>query len=241
MERVAFLVEESGLRISCLLNPGSLTVRRTSGVVLARSRSGSLTSAQLSDDPVQLTGGGTTELELELLFDVSIASSGVGDVRELTGPLWSLSENGSTPGPGRAGPPLVRFVWGKAWNVPAVVVAIAERLESFELDGRPRRSWLKLRLRRVSEPTVVRTDQDDARALPLDADLAAITLDAETATHEMLGVGDESGERLDELAHRYYGHPSWWRLLAAINGIDDPLQVPPGTVLALPNPAGGSR
>jgi hypothetical protein len=48
----------------------------------------------------------------------------------------------------------VRFIWGKSWNIPGVVLHVSERLERFNADGAPRRSWLSLRLRRVedSEP-----------------------------------------------------------------------------------------
>ncbi len=43
-----------------------------------------------------------------------------------------------------------------------------------------------------------------------------------------------SGERLDDLAARYYGDPRLWRLLAAVNNVDDPLRIPPGLVLRIP-------
>ena len=47
----------------------------------------------------------------------------------------------------------VRLVWGKSWNVPAVVVAVAERFERFDASGSPQRSWLRLRLLRVGAST----------------------------------------------------------------------------------------
>ncbi len=37
MERVAFLIEETGERIGCLLNPDSLVIRRSAGVQPRRS------------------------------------------------------------------------------------------------------------------------------------------------------------------------------------------------------------
>ena len=42
------------------------------------------------------------------------------------------------------------------------------------------------------------------------------------------------GERLDQIAYRYYGDPRYWRLLARFNGIDDPLHVAPGRLLRVP-------
>src|SRR5438132_13528251 len=95
MERVAFLIEETGVRLGCLLNPEGLVTRRIAGVRRRRSLSGHLTGTQLADDPLLYTGGGRMELELDLLFDVSLAGSSItsDDVRDLTRPLWDLGEN----------------------------------------------------------------------------------------------------------------------------------------------------
>src|SRR4051794_30450288 len=117
MERVAFLLEETNERLGCLLNPDSLVMRRTAGVVPRNSFGGYFTGMGLRDDPLLYTGGGRTELELNLLFDISLQGSSIEtrDVRDLTGPLWNLAEN-NRPTNDRKRPPLVRFVWGKSWN-----------------------------------------------------------------------------------------------------------------------------
>src|SRR5690349_7080966 len=120
MERVAFLVEGTGERIGCLLNPESIIVRRTAGVRPRRSAAGLLTGAALADDPILYTGGGTTEIDLDLLFDVTLPGSSaptvsstptgarpalpvLEDVRVLTGPLRQLAEGpvvtGESPAP----------------------------------------------------------------------------------------------------------------------------------------------
>jgi hypothetical protein len=52
------------------------------------------------------------------------------------------------------------------------------------------------------------------------------------SSHEIVGDGDS--ERLDTLAARYYGDPDFWRVIAHCNDIDDPQQLPRGTVLRLP-------
>ena len=155
MERVAFLLEHTGQRLSCLLNPSDLVIRRTAGVRPRYSIGGALTGKDLADHPLLFTGGGMTWLELALLFDVSLSDSGtvVEDVRELTGPLWELAENMSN-GRDYGRPPLVRLVWGKSWNIPGIVTAVAERLEYFTETGVPRRSWQRMRLHRVKEPAL---------------------------------------------------------------------------------------
>ena len=66
------------------------------------------------------------------------------DVKELTGPLWELSEN-YAGADGAARLRSVRLVWGKAWNVEGFVTAVAERFERFDPFGAPQRSWLRMR------------------------------------------------------------------------------------------------
>jgi Contractile injection system tube protein len=250
MERVAFLLEKTGERIPCLLNPASVVVRRLAGVEPRQSGSGPLTGAALKDDPLLYTGGGMTEILLDLLFDVNLAgsqstaatagSAAPGeDVRDLTQPLTTLAE-GSEGDDGYGQVPLVRFVWGKAWNILGVVAAVAERLEYFTPNGVPQRSWLRMRFVRTEEPA-----SEDAGSL--DDDLSPEDLpDSDDVspddlrfyqtkgTGERPGDGGSGAERLDEIAAKQYGNPAWWRLIASFNNIDDPTNVSAGDVLMLP-------
>lgn len=258
MERIAFLVERSGERIRCLLNPENLVMRRAAGVRPRRSVGGTLTGAGLADEPLLYTGGGRTELELKLLFDVLLAGSSINarDVRELTSPLWKLSENEA--GEEAYGqPPLVRLVWGKGWNVPGVVAAVAERLEHFTADGTPTRSWMRMRFLRVAEPARpapapgTQAPSSAAGAIANPAAAAKPTAQAATAAESLSEVGarahqTSAGERLDQVASNYYGafgDPSLWRPLAEFNGVGDPLRIPAGTVLRVPklSALGGQR
>ncbi len=234
MERVAFLIEQTGQRLSALLNPESLVMRRRSGVQVRSSMSGQLTAARLMDDPLLYTGGGETELELDLLFDASLLDPEASpDIRELTRPLWQLAENG-TASTTYGRPPLVRFLWGKVWNLPGIVQAVAERLEQFDASGTPQRSWLRMRLLRSGEPPppVVPPSPDSGMLLlPEGADVSPDNV----VVHEVIGAGpDSQGERLDIIAERYYGNATLWRAIAAFNDLDDPTSVPAGTLLRIP-------
>lgn len=227
MERVAFLIEDTGERIGCLLNPESLVFRRQAGVRTRQLAGGLVAGTGQSDDQLLCCGGGNTELTLNLLFDVSLAGSSVatGDVRDLTGPIWRLAENST--GGGR--PPLCRFVWGKSWHLPGIVTAVAERLEYFTIEGIPQRSWMRLRLRRVVEPVVAepsaarvqRARSGDMTGLP--------GLGASLESHEVRG-----DERPDQIASACYRDPTLVRALMTHNNIDDPLHIPAGTVLDIP-------
>lgn len=244
MERVAFLLEESGERLGALLNPESLEVRRTAGIQPRRTAGGQLTGAGLADDPLLYTGGGRTELDMDLLFDVSLVGTSVPveDVRALTHPLWLLAEN--IAGEERFGrPPVIRFVWGKAWNIPGVVAAVAERLERFTPSGIPQRSWLRLRMLRVADQAPFpeelggdATASDLPATPPLPDDLTVP--ETEIRVHVPLGDGEDdqqSGERIDQIAARYYGgNPALWRLVARYNQIDDPNRLPAGEPIRIP-------
>jgi hypothetical protein len=246
MERAAFLLPEDVPPLECLLNPETVVIRREAGIRRRRLAGGQLTGAGLSDDPLLYTGGGRTEIVLELLFDVNVSGmseeSRDGDVRDLTGRFWNLAENWT--GEDRYGePPVVRFVWGKVWNVPVVVAEVAERLEHFTSEGMPQRSWMKMKLLRVREPADTGQVQPVAQARVEEAIAAA--QGAATAEEIIEGIAAQTaganesheavaGERLADIAARYYGDPSYWRLLATVNNIDDPMNVPPGTTLIIP-------
>jgi hypothetical protein len=246
MERVAFLIEETGERISCMLNPESLTVRRTAGIGTRRSLGGNLTGVGLTDDTLLYTGGGMTEMDLELLFEVAIPDDPATitpDVRSLTAPLWQLAENTHGGNDNYGLPDMVRFLWGKSWNILGVVAAVSEHLDFFDSTGIPLRSWLKMRFLRVTE----KLKEDIERApLPVEAfpnqslpdDLAreaqtvTETPNAEVKLHQYV-----AGQRLDQLVREnygFYGHPSLWRLIAAYNGISDPLNIDIGKIIQFP-------
>lgn len=234
MERVAFLVDETGDRVDCLLNPETVEVSRLAGVRPRGAGTGQLVGAGLADDPLLFTGGGRTELLLDLLFDVELVEETTRpeDVRALTRKLWILAEN-SAEEHGSLRPPLVRLVWGKTWNVPGVIVTIAERFDAFAIGGSPRRSWLRLKLVRVAESA------QEAQA-GFDEELAAANTPKAAPGGAVLATGDGdaqpgySGVRFDLLANDALGSPLRWRLLAEHNRLANPFDVVPGSALAVP-------
>ena len=242
MERAAFLIEATGERIGCLLNPESVVMRRRAGIIPRQAPGGRLTGSGLADDPLLYTGGGQTELCLELLFDVNVAGSTVEaeNVQELTRPLWQLAENSEDfYGLGRL--PLVRFVWGKSFNLPGVIVAVAEKLEQFTLGGAPQRSWLTLRMLRVSEPVERATPFAGIETLafsPEDLYRQQSGRPNQVRRYETHQGGEELNfaDRLDVLAFTYLGSASLWRVLASLNNIDDPNHLSAGITLDIPSP-----
>lgn len=248
MERVTFLIEATGQRLGCLLNPTTLELTRSAGIRRRQGASGVIASRGWSDDPLLSVGGGVTELKTDLLFDLSVAGSNVKsrDVRDLTRPLWDLTESHTPLEGGR--PPVVQFFWGKRESFPAVVLAVAERLEHFTSEGVPQRSWLRLRMARIARPS---GPDDRAATDPLDGLRSdAVVTGARTGEGDDIVMGplaggagaqDEASEarpagvsRLDTVAAMYFGDASLWRWIADYNGVDDPARMGSDRQLRLP-------
>jgi hypothetical protein len=257
MERAIFLIESRAhtdtmgsparARVECMVNPSEVVLRRTAGVVPQRSLAPALGADDAYDDPLLLTGGGRTELFLELLFDLTMSGQAnpVADVRELTAHFWELTR--SRAGTDDENLPRVRFIWGRAWNFLAVIAALSERLEHFDSGGAPRRSWLRMQLLRVAdrvepmlgsdaEPIL---DEEQEEQLAQDGDEE--TGDDLIELHRAADRGEVLPSEQDaepapstwlmELAERVLGSASRWREIASQNDVEDPLCVPPGTVL----------
>lgn len=270
MERVAFLVEATGERISCMLNPEHIVQRRVAGLAPRRTGAGVIAGPARSDTPLLHTGGGRTEVELQLLFDIDLvpaplvpaptpppASDDVPaapvpppaqarrDVREFTRPLWDLAENSAESG---RGVPPVRMVLGKKWNMLAVVESLAERFERFDASGTPGRSWLSMRLIRIPDPNPPAADTTVPVTIP-DAATAAAAALVPDALHTVVGAGPAAdggspagGETLPELAARYFGGRSaLWRWLADVNLLDDVVWPEPGHDLLIPSAPENAR
>jgi hypothetical protein len=243
MERVAFLIEQTNQRIPCLLNPedqdDSFTIERSSGV--SREQEYAPSRTRLTDNPVVFRSRGDTRLNLKLLFDITLVDSRftVKDVRDLTRPIWQLSEYTAAHDSTQS-LPRVRFIWGQAWNIPVVVESVAERFERFTPYGVPQRSWMSLRLLRLtdeipptdlpSQYTPVDIPDFTSERLP---GAGSPVVDPGWGVHQLL-EGDTGGESLWQLAAQHYGDPSLWRLIARANNIDDPSNLPAGIILRIP-------
>ncbi|MBI1170006.1 hypothetical protein GC209_01285 [bacterium] len=256
MERVAFLVEKTGAQILCLLNPETVVVRRQAGLRSRRLATGAITGLALSDDPLIATGGGITEIDLDLLFDTDLDQDLkrkaapeaaapdqpppdllLPDVRDLTRPVWNLAENGEGAS-GFGAPPVVRMIWGRAWNIPGVVIAVSEKFERFAMDGRPQRSWLRLRLRRIDgETSAAPAPMPATTQFELPA-LGTAEADGEARWQSVLLMPDEFGmpnPRIDQIVAGHYGSLAALAAVLDYNAIDDPLNTPEGRVLVLPD------
>ena len=235
MEKIAFLVEDTGEQVYCLLNPETVVMTRTAGVEARQSSGGRLTGSGLADDPLLFTGGGRTELKLDLLFDVDLLPGHLeaSDVRQLTRRIWALAENSAEVQLQRR-PPLVRLLWGQALSIPCIITEVAERFDRFATDGSPLRSWLRLAFVRVGTAADAEGGEawELARRLP-PVDLAAPAVSAlevvtegdpaDGADLEARDTARINPVRLGLFSQQAFGNPFQWKELLTYNDIEDPL------------------
>jgi len=228
MERVVFYIESTGQSVRCLLNPEGLTLQRLSGLQERTSEGRPIAHHSMSDAPLINTGAGSTTIELKIMFDVTISQRVITDVRTLSKPLWDLAENHQVKSE-YTQPPIVRLVWGKTWNLPGIITAAAEKFESFDHDGIPKRSWMTLHFRRLSESSASskKPQKDTTQNSNITVNL--------TAANKIDNIELVPGARLDLLAEKYLGDSRKWRSIAQLNQINDPSNVTSSQMIKVPS------
>lgn len=174
------------------------------------------------DSPIlQYVRGQTETLTLELYFDSTEDGTAVGatPVTRETDRFYDLikaEEDTHVP-------PVLLVTWGSTsfpgWGrvgFQCVLDSVKQRYTFFDPTGVPLRAVLSVTLREYKTLT-----QQINGPNPPSADRTKAHVCAE-------------GETLSQVAGAEYGDPARWRVVAEANGIDDPLAVPAGKVLALP-------
>lgn len=197
--------------LTCMFNPTDYTFSKSVTWSEAKDRGANI--------PVlEFTGGESAILTLKLFFDTTDTGE---DVRsKYTNALWELAmvnkdKIDSKTGKGR--PPNVCFEWGNAWSFEAVVTSISTNFTLFREDGTPIRASVDVTLKQVKDPGKFPAQNPTSGG---------------AAGHKRHIV--QQSETLDYIAAREYGSAEHWRHIAEANGIDDPMRVQPGSVLALP-------
>jgi LysM repeat protein len=119
---------------------------------------------------------------------------------------------------GKAHPPVLLFRWGGPPRFEAYLEQVVVTYEMFSRDGTPVRASAVVKLQELS-----REQAEQARTNPTSGGVA------EYRTHIVA-----AGDTLHSVAYREYGKASYWRGLAVLNGIDDPLRIQPGVRLQIP-------
>jgi len=197
-------------KIDCLFNPTEYVIARTNSWK-ERTATGKETPA------LTFSGGGARTLTMDLFFDVFEQDG--GDVRTIVDKLWKLMTidsrlKNTTTQQGR--PPLVIFQWGPNWSFKAAITNLSVRYTLFRDDGTP--------VRATASVTFQEWDENVQGQNPTSLSREPGRKRREVRPNDTLAL----------IAYEEYGDATKWRLLADENSIEDPLNLQPGSVLAIP-------
>ena len=164
---------------------------------------------------VEFSGGDAETLTMELFFDTYESGR---DVRDYTNKIWNMmmidEKQKGKDNKGR--PPHCEFRWGRAWSFRAVITSLSQKFTLFHMDGTPARTTLNVTFKQVV---------DDKKRPPQNP----TTVSKPGYKTRMV----REGETLDWIAYDEYKDSKLWRLLADVNGLDNPMKLEPGQVLAI--------
>lgn len=207
----AFIAEvESGARVEFKFNPTTISI--STGASYNRDP----VQAATESPPARFTGTLPTTLKFKLLLDtVEEPGSDVSsDVQKML--QWTVPLSGSDP----KCPPQLMFSWGQLpvgtdGKFIGHLDSISVVYKMFAPDGAPIRADVDLSLTDVPKE-LPGTNPSSGAPKPY-------------RTHAVV-----DGESLHEIAYRTYGDAAFWRPVGAVNDVDDPLRLRPGTRLLLP-------
>ncbi|MCB0967703.1 MAG: LysM peptidoglycan-binding domain-containing protein [Ilumatobacter sp.] len=214
----AHLETESGDRIECMFNPTKFQFKLS-------NRWDSDNTPGRSAPKLRFAGGDGGAFSLSLVFDTTDTGTAVTDhtskLVKLLDIDTSLAGYDETKANGR--PPWVRFHWGTHLHTfKAVVNSVDVSFTYFSNEGLPLRANVEMALAQF-EPEANWGPQNPTSGTPVPE-----------RSHQV-----QVGETLDRLAARYYADATKWRDIAAANSILDPLDLKPGSVIAIPKQRGG--
>ena len=208
----AFLEVEGGAHLPCLFNPESLSVSRSN------TWQGSAAPGR-GVPTLRYEGASSATFSLNLFFDTTEDGQ---SVTKYTGKLLKLMEvDSSLPGSSdktqNARPPWVVFHWGDLHSFKAVIESMSLSFTYFSSTGIPLRAKVDMSLKQYQEELAF-GPQNPTSGTPY--------------PHRVHRV--QPGETLDRIAAMHFGDSTQWRRIADGNGIEDPLALRPGQVLAIP-------
>jgi LysM repeat protein len=208
----AYLLTEDNTKIPCLFNPAELALHQANGWAADIMPGKGVPT-------LRYTGASSGQLRLTLFFDTTDTGSAV---TEYTSKLVALMEvdsdlPGSSKSTNNVRPPWVVFHWGDFHSFKSVVSALDLSFEYFSATGTPLRARAALTLTQYEEDLAF-GPQNPTSGTP--------------RPHKVHRV--QPGETLDRIAAMHLGDANRWRQIASANGIEDPLSLRAGRVLAIP-------
>jgi Contractile injection system tube protein/LysM domain len=163
---------------------------------------------------------GTRQMSVSMQLFFDDFASAKGDVTPKITKLlkWQQPDKDGNP------PPLVKFQWGNKQleNFQGMITQLNINYSVFAKDGTPLQAKVDL--------TLEGADDVEAGTNP-----TSHALDMRRV-HTVV-----EGETIQSVAYDELGDPNYWRAIADVNTIDDPLRVRPGAALVIPSAADAAR
>lgn len=117
-------------------------------------------------------------------------------------------------------PPLLHIIWGEIFLMQCVLTNIDYDFSLFNKNGRAVRGTAKLSFKQI-----VAFDKGDS---------AKVTKGEKQSPDHTKVRTLRQGDSLQSIAHVEYEDVRMWKILAEHNNIDDPLNIPVGTIIEIP-------
>lgn len=195
-------------KIDFQFNPKELTLAKSAAWTRASGR------GNKKSGPPQYNGPQPSKLSLEMFFDASDRqdNSVVKTVEQLFACCVPTDASFQQK---KGSPPWVLFRWGGLTGFLSYVSSVSVKYTLFTSGGLPVRATCSVTLEELSG--------DAPGQNPTSGSLVP----------QRVHITVE-GDTLAGVAYREYGIAATWRAVADVNGIDDPMRLPPGTRLLLP-------
>jgi hypothetical protein len=178
----------------------------------------------------EFLGTGGLKLSMQLFFDDF--ASAKGDVTPKINKLFSWQVPNKDSSVQTWSPPLVKFAWGENGvlnGFQGILTDVSASYTMFNRSGTPIQATVDITIVQANGIPVPKWPD------PPGTNPTSHALDARRV-HVVV-----EGDTLASIAYSEYGDPGYWRALAEVNGIDDPLRVRPGANLVIPGAADAAR
>jgi hypothetical protein len=203
--------------IECMFNPTEYRLTQTLNVTRNNTPATSGGTAEYS-------GTNAMTLTTQLFFDDFASAKGDVTPKITTLLSWTHATQSSHDA-GRPCPPLVSFKWGgnpQLDGFSGFLKSVAVNYTVFRKDGTPVQARVDVTIE--GQPEQFGGQNPTSHSVN------------SRRVHTMI-----EGDSLQSVAHRELGAPAYWRAIAELNGIDDPMRVEAGTVLLIPARSDAAR
>jgi hypothetical protein len=209
--------DKGPFEIECMFNPTEYSLSQ---------------SAKVNNNATPATPGGTPQyggaapmtLSMSLFFDDYASAKGDVTPKITTLLNWTKPTKQSVDKK-KACAPLIQFKWGgnpQLSTFKGFLTSVDVKYTVFRKDGTPVQATVGIKLEGQEEK-------------------ADGTNPTSHATNSRRTHTTVEGDTLQSVAYDELGQPTYWRAIAELNGIDDPLRIAPGTVLMMPSVADAAR